>query len=145
MAQAILALITGTLFGFGLALSQMVNPEKVLAFLDLAGNWDPSLALVMGGAVAVTLVAFPFVTRRSRPLFSGSFQLPSLTAIDRRLVIGSALFGIGWGIGGYCPGPALAAFAVGSWEPFVFVPAMIAGSLTWRRIAQLQARRAAVA
>lgn len=111
----------GLLFGFGLWLSGMANPRKVLDFLDIAGNWDPSLLLVMGGAVAVTALAF-------RPLLKRK-PIDFKSQIDAPLVIGAALFGIGWGIGGYCPGPALTALSTLSAEVFIFVAAMVAGGL----------------
>lgn len=129
------ALAAGLLFGLGLAISQMVNPEKVLDFLDVAGNWDPSLALVMAGAVGVTMVAFRFVLKRKQPLFDGEFHLPSLTKLDRRLLVGAGVFGLGWGIGGYCPGPGIAALSSGSVEALVFVAGMAIGSLLYRRLA----------
>jgi len=119
----------GLLFGIGLWLSEMANPRKVLDFLDVTGDWDPSLALVMAGAVAVTLVAFRPVMKWPRPLLASSFALPTLKEIDAPLVAGAAVFGLGWGIGGYCPGPALTALANPSVEPFVFVAAMVAGGL----------------
>ena len=123
------ALGAGLLFGIGLWLSGMANPRKVLDFLDVSGNWDPSLLLVMGGAVAVTLAAFRPVAKWPRPLLAPQFVLPALKEIDAPLVIGAAVFGLGWGIGGYCPGPALTALANPSVEPFVFVAAMVAGGL----------------
>ena len=112
----------GALFGIGLWLSGMANPRKVLDFLDVAGNWDASLLLVMGGAVAVTLIFFRPIIRKREISFDK-------TAIDIPLVAGAAIFGIGWGIGGYCPGPALTALSNLSAEPFVFVAAMVAGGL----------------
>ena len=112
----------GFLFGIGLWLSGMANPRKVLDFLDVAGNWDPSLLLVMGGAVAVTAVFFRPLIRRKQITFDK-------TAVDAPLVIGAAIFGLGWGIGGYCPGPALTALSNLSVEPFVFVAAMIVGGI----------------
>jgi uncharacterized protein len=115
----------GLLFGIGLWLSGMANPRKVLDFLDVAGNWDPSLLLVMGGAVAVTAATFRPIIRRKELKFDK-------TALDAPLIIGAALFGIGWGIGGYCPGPALTALANLSTEVFVFVAAMVAGGLLAR-------------
>ena len=123
------ALGAGLLFGIGLWLSEMANPKKVLDFLDVTGNWDPSLALVMGGAVAVTLAAFRPVVKWPKPLLAPQFVLPTLSQVDARLVIGAAVFGLGWGIGGYCPGPALTALSNPSVEPFVFVAAMVAGGL----------------
>ena len=117
----------GLLFGIGLWLSGMANPRKVLDFLDITGTWDPSLLLVMGGAVAVTLLAFRPILKRKPIEFS--------KAIDAPLVAGAALFGLGWGIGGYCPGPALTALSSLSFEVFVFVAAMIAGGLFARMLA----------
>ncbi|UNK50897.1 YeeE/YedE family protein [Lysobacter sp. S4-A87] len=122
------AAIAGALFGLGLAVSGMTDPDKVLNFLDLAGHWDPSLALVMGGALAVALPSFALVRRRGRTLSGDPLPAPPAPTIDRRLLIGSALFGIGWGIAGYCPGPALANLAHGTLESVVFVMAMLAGS-----------------
>ena len=101
------ALAAGLLFGLGLAVAQMTNPLKVLAFLDIFGNWDPSLALVMGGAVAVTLVGFRLVLRQPAPLFDTKFHLPTRRDLDRNLLLGAALFGTGWGIAGFCPGPVV--------------------------------------
>ena len=128
------ALAAGLLFGLGLAISQMVNPRKVLDFLDVAGNWDPSLALVMGGAVGVATLAFRFVLKRKQPLFDGEFHLPRLTKVDHNLLVGSAIFGLGWGIGGYCPGPGIAALSAGSLEALVFVAGMVIGSVLYRRL-----------
>jgi uncharacterized membrane protein YedE/YeeE len=129
------ALAAGLLFGLGLAISQMVNPRKVLDFLDVAGNWDPSLALVMAGAVGVTMLAFRFVLKRKQPLFDGEFHLSRLTRVDRPLLVGSAIFGLGWGLGGYCPGPGIAALSTGSVEALVFVAGMALGSFLYRRLA----------
>ena len=129
------ALAAGLLFGVGLAISQMVNPRKVLDFLDVTGNWDPSLALVMAGAVGVAMLAFRFVLKRKQPLFDSEFHLPRLTKLDRRLLVGSGIFGLGWGIGGYCPGPGIAALSAGSLEALVFVAGMALGSLLYRRLA----------
>jgi len=134
-AQNASALAAGLLFGLGLAISQMVNPRKVLDFLDVTGNWDPSLALVMAGAVGVAMLAFRFVLKRRQPLFDGEFHLPRLTKLDRRLLVGSGVFGIGWGIGGYCPGPGIAALSAGSVEALVFVAGMALGSVLYRRFA----------
>lgn len=132
MRISIIAGLAGLLFGIGLAVSGMFDPAKVLGFLDIAaiaaGGWDPSLALVMAGALVVTLPAFALARRRQRPLAAPQFQTPSAGAIDRRLVLGAALFGIGWGLVGYCPGPALAALAFGATGTIVFVVAMIVGS-----------------
>jgi uncharacterized membrane protein YedE/YeeE len=129
MKRIAFALLAGLLFGFGLAVSQMTDPDKVLNFLDVAGRWDPSLALVMGGALAVSLPGFAWLRRRERASACGdALQLPNTTRIDARLIVGSALFGIGWGIAGYCPGPALANLAHGTLEAIAFIAAMLAGS-----------------
>lgn len=121
------ALLIGTLFGLGLSISEMINPARVIGFLDVAGRWDPTLMFVMGGALAVTLPAFAFILRRARPLLNGEFFLPTKLDIDRPLILGAALFGIGWGLGGFCPGPALAGLASGAPGVILFVLAMIAG------------------
>jgi uncharacterized membrane protein YedE/YeeE len=121
------ALASGLGFGAGLALSGMTDPQRVLGFLDVFGAFDPSLLFVLGGAVATTLVSFHFVLRQPRPLFDDRFRLSTLTAIDRPLLVGAALFGVGWGLAGYCPGPALAGLGVSSREALWFVPSMLAG------------------
>lgn len=121
------SLLAGLVFGIGLMVSGMANPAKVLGFLDLFGRWDPSLALVMGGAVAVSAVAFAIARRRSASLLGAALKLPTARQIDRRLVMGSVLFGIGWGIAGFCPGPALVALGMGEAKALVFVAAMLAG------------------
>lgn len=117
----------GLLFGIGLLLSGMANPEKVLGFLDLAGAWDPSLALVMGGAVAVGLVAFHIAGKRSLSILGNPMQVPSRRDIDKALVLGALGFGIGWGLAGFCPGPALVASGAGEPKAWVFAAAMVAG------------------
>lgn len=132
MIRFLTCLLAGALFGLGLAIAQMTNPLKVQNFLDVAGDWDPSLAFVMGAAVTITLLAFRLVLRRERPLLGGRFHLPVLTAVDRRLVTGAALFGIGWGLTGYCPGPALATLLSGNSEVLLFVPAMLLGGFLHR-------------
>jgi uncharacterized membrane protein YedE/YeeE len=121
------ALLAGFVFGIGLLLSGLANPAKVLAFLDLAGGWDPSLLFVMGGALLVTAPAFALAARRGRTLGGAPLQLPPKGRIDRRLVLGSLVFGIGWGLAGYCPGPALVSLAWGGVKPLLFVGAMVAG------------------
>lgn len=123
----LISLLAGLLFGFGLIMSGMGNPDKVLSFLDLAGNWDPSLALVMIGAIAVGLVAFRLARRQTRSLLGFPLQIPTKRTIDWRLLCGSALFGIGWGLAGLCPGPALVLVGAGVARAFVFVAAMLAG------------------
>lgn len=128
MRKILAALAAGLLFGAGLTLSRMVDPSKVLGFLDFAGDWDPSLAFVLAGAVGVSSLGFRFAGRvRSAPLFAEVFQSPTARGIDRRLVGGSALFGIGWGLVGLCPGPALAGLAVAPGEIAPFVVAMLVG------------------
>lgn len=127
MAAIVSALIIGALFGFGLAVSEMIDPARVIGFLDVAGRWDPTLLFVMGGALAVTLPAFPLILRRARPLFGDFFALPTNSRLDGSLIAGAMIFGIGWGIAGFCPGPALAALASGSPSVALFVVAMIAG------------------
>lgn len=121
------ALLSGLVFGTGIAVSGMMDPAKVLNFFDIAGNWDPSLAFVMLGALAVTFFGYRLVWRRSAPLFGGRFQVPNSTVIDARLIGGSALFGIGWGIAGFCPGAAIPALGTGRWEVALFLVAVIAG------------------
>ena len=135
MREKVLALIAGLLFGLGLGISQMIDRERVLGFLDVAGNWDPTLAFVMGGAVLVTLITFRFVLKRPHPIFGDKFYLPTRHDIDRNLLVGAGLFGIGWGIAGYCPGPAITATVLGIANPFIFLAAMIVGSLTYQAIA----------
>jgi uncharacterized membrane protein YedE/YeeE len=123
----LMALITGLVFGIGLIVAGMTNPAKVLGFLDLAGRWDPSLALVMAGAILVALPAFRVAARRRKSLLGEPMQLPTATRIDRRLVLGSLAFGAGWGLAGFCPGPALASLATGAVQPLIFCAAMLAG------------------
>ena len=125
--KLIFALIAGVIFGTGIAVSGMMDPAKVLNFFDIAGTWDPSLAFVMGGALVVTFIGYRLVWRRSAPLFGGRFQIPGSTAIDGRLIGGSALFGVGWGIAGFCPGAAIPALGTGRWEVALFLVAVIAG------------------
>jgi len=122
-----MAALSGLLFGLGLILSGMSDPAKVLGFLDLAGAWDPSLAFVMGGAVLVASLAFRFATRRTHAILGEPLRLPTARDIDLRLLAGAMAFGIGWGLAGYCPGPALASLAQGGAKPLVFVIAMLAG------------------
>ncbi|MAF03364.1 MULTISPECIES: YeeE/YedE family protein [Herbaspirillum] len=126
------ALAAGLLFGLGLIVSGMADPAKVLGFLDLAGQWDPSLALVMGGAIAIGLPAFTLARKRQRTLLGEPMQLPTARTIDRRLVLGSLLFGVGWGIAGICPGPALVLLGMASGKGLAFVLAMLAGMLLFR-------------
>jgi len=125
--RALSASLAGLLFGVGLALSQMVNPQKVLAFLDVSGNWDPSLALVMAGALAVAVTGFRWVLKQHKPVFASRFHLTAKNEPDRRLLVGAALFGVGWGLTGYCPGPAFAGIGLGNTEAIVMVLGIYAG------------------
>ena len=127
----ITSLLSGLVFGLGLIVCGMADPAKVLGFLDLAGAWDPSLLLVMGGAVAVSFFAFIFAKRRSVSFIGAEMQLPTARGIDARLMSGAALFGIGWGIAGFCPGPALVGLGMGLPKAMVFVLAMIAGMILY--------------
>ena len=129
MKVALSSLFAGLLFGFGLIVSGMANPEKVLGFLDLAGMWDPSLAFVMGGAILVGLFAFTIARKRTLSFLGLSMKLPTNRTIDRRLVIGSLMFGAGWGIAGFCPGPALVALGAGEVKAVVFVASMVTGMI----------------
>jgi len=139
----VLQFVVGLIFGFGLLLSGMSDPAKVLNFLDLGGialgTWDPSLAFVMAGAVAITFVGYRFVLARSRPLFAESFHLPTQRNPDLRIVTGAAIFGVGWGLAGFCPGPALTALGFGARGAFIFVAAMFAGMWTARLLARMPA------
>ncbi|MEG0937882.1 MAG: YeeE/YedE family protein [Comamonas sp.] len=127
MITNIAALLSGLIFGLGLILSGMGNPAKVQNFLDFFGQWDPSLALVMGGAIAVGLIAFSWAKRRKTALLGDAMQLPTSTVIDRQLLTGSALFGVGWGLAGFCPGPALMNLSTLTPQVWLFVAAMLAG------------------
>ena len=133
--KLIFALATGTVFGVGIALSGMMDPAKVLNFFDVAGSWDPSLAFVMAGAVVVTFIGYRVVWRRASPLFEDRFQVPTASVIDRQLVGGSALFGIGWGIAGFCPGAAIPALGTGRWEVALFLVAVGVGFYLRRLVA----------
>jgi uncharacterized membrane protein YedE/YeeE len=128
------AFASGLLFGLGLVISEMVNPAKVLAFLDVFGNWDPSLAFVMAGAIAVSALGTLIAQRRGTPVLAARLEIPTRRDLDPRLIGGAALFGIGWGLVGLCPGPALAALTFGPWQIFVFVAAMIAGMALFRLV-----------
>lgn len=127
MRNLIAALLTGIIFGAGLVLSDMTNPARVLAFLDLFGAWDPTLAYVMGGALIPSGIAYAVTRRMRRPLFHTAFHIPENRTVDRQLLVGGAIFGIGWGLVGYCPGPALAGLVLGAWQTWVFAGAMMAG------------------
>jgi len=127
IAPGLAWLASGVVFGAGLSLSGMISPRKVLAFLDVAGRWDPTLLLVMAAAVLTPMIAFRFVLRRDNPLLASKFHLPTRRDLDISLVGGAALFGVGWGVAGYCPGPAIAAFSVDLREPAIFGLAMVVG------------------
>jgi uncharacterized membrane protein YedE/YeeE len=126
------ALASGALFGIGLAMAGMTDARRVLGFLDVFGDFDPTLLVVLAGAVMTTVIAFRWVLRRGKPLLAQTFHLSNLRHIDRRLLGGAAIFGVGWGLAGYCPGPALAGLGVGSYEALWFVPAMLGGMLLHR-------------
>jgi uncharacterized membrane protein YedE/YeeE len=141
MRHSIAALVCGIVFGLGLAISEMINPARVIGFLDITGDWDFTLALVMGGALIVTVIGFPLITKRSHPIFAEKFHLPTRSDIDSSLLGGAALFGIGWGIAGLCPGPAIAGLASLNPSIFLFVGAMIVGQLIGGKIQPLLAAK----
>lgn len=134
MLPVITSLIIGLLFGFGLSLAEMTDPARVIGFLDIAGRWDPTLLAVMGGALALTLPLFPWIQRRRESLLGESLQFQTAKRIDTRLIAGAALFGVGWGLGGFCPGPALANLASATPGVILFVIAMAAGQWLARRV-----------
>ncbi|WP_262030155.1 DUF6691 family protein [Microvirga sp. Mcv34] len=134
MPLIVSAFVSGLLFGLGLIASQMVNPAKVLGFLDIFGIWDPSLALVMGGAVVVSGLGYLVAKRRGVPVLAPRLEIPTRRDLDPRLIGGAALFGIGWGLVGLCPGPALVGLTFGPWQVFVFVAAMIVGMAVFRLV-----------
>ncbi len=136
------AFASGLIFGIGLIIAGMANPAKVLGFLDLAGTWDPSLAFVMGGGIAVGVIAFVLAKRRSLSLLGLPMQMPSARHIDRRLIGGSALFGIGWGLAGICPGPGLVLLGAGASKGLLFVAAMLVGMAVFEVIERRKAHRA---
>lgn len=139
--QIFIALLVGLLFGIGLIVSGMTDPAKVTGFLDLAGSWDPSLAFVMGGAILVGVFAFGAARKRERSLLGAPMRLPTATSIDRRLVLGSLAFGAGWGLAGYCPGPALASLATGGIKPLIFTLAMLAGMALFEVLERVSSAR----
>lgn len=140
--RLLVSYLIGLVFGVGISISGMANPAKVLNFFDVAGAWDPSLAFVMGGALIVTLIGYRFVLKRPAPVLSASFQLPTLRSLDLPLIGGSAVFGIGWGIAGFCPGGALPALGTGRAEVIVFVVALIVGIFAAKIMQKALANRA---
>ena len=139
MIQNLIALMTGVLFGLGLAVAQMIDRARVLSFMDIAGKWDPTLLVVLGGATGVTLLTFRLILRWRRPVFARSFVVSNQRTVDRPLVIGAALFGMGWGISGYCPGPGLAALAIDWQNPALFIISVVGGVLlyqAWQAVGQ---------
>ena len=137
MKTILSALIAGAIFGIGLTLSGMVDPNKVIKFLDITGNWDPSLMFVLGGAVITTAIAYRFVFAQGKPVFEDRFHLPELLEIDSKLLVGAMLFGVGWGLIGYCPGPAVASIGFRPEEPLIAVISMLAGMLFYRTAVKL--------
>ncbi|WAI84437.1 MULTISPECIES: YeeE/YedE family protein [Achromobacter] len=137
---ALIAFVSGLVFGLGLIVSGMANPAKVLGFLDLAGQWDPSLAFVMGGAVLITAAGFAVLRRRRASLTGEPLRWPTATRIDLRLALGSLAFGAGWGLAGFCPGPALVAAAAGVPQALIFVAAMLAGMAIYAALEALRSR-----
>jgi uncharacterized membrane protein YedE/YeeE len=140
LEQWLIALVSGLLFGAGLVVGGMTDPRKVIGFLDIGGAWDPSLAFVMLGAVTVHFVAYRWVRGNAAPLFADEFAIPTLRHIDRKLVGGSALFGVGWGLAGYCPGPSIVSLGAGGRDAFVFVVAMFIGMFL---VSRYESRKAA--
>lgn len=140
MTYTLASFASGLIFGIGLLVSGMSNPEKVLGFLDIAGLWDPSLAFVMGGAIVVGLFAFAFARRRTLSFLGYHMKLPAGDRVDKRLVIGSLLFGAGWGLAGFCPGPGLVALGAGEAKAAVFVISMIAGMAVFELLEKARAR-----
>ena len=138
MKYSVTSLLAGLIFGLGLMVSGMANPEKVLGFLDIAGLWDPSLAFVMGGTIIVGLVAFAVARRRTLSFLGVTMKMPANNRIEPRLVIGSMMFGIGWGIAGFCPGPALVALGAGEIKAVVFVASMVAGMMAFEVIERIK-------
>ncbi|TCR76679.1 YeeE/YedE family protein [Rhizobium sp. BK376] len=134
ISQFVAALASGIVFGFGLSLSGMLNPARVQGFLDVFGVWDPSLAFVLGGAVVVAFLGIRVMKRMRHPVFDNTFHVPTNRRIDAPLVAGSALFGLGWGIGGFCPGPAVAALSVGIPQAILFVIAMLSGMILYDKV-----------
>ncbi len=141
--KLVYAVFTGLVFGIGISISGMIDPAKVLNFFDIAGTWDPSLAFVMGGALLVTFFGYRLAWQREAPLFGKRFEVPTSTVIDGKLVGGSALFGIGWGIAGFCPGAAIPALGTGRWEVALFLAAVVVGFFLRRLVAPVPESAAA--
>lgn len=135
--RPVFGFLSGLVFGIGLIISGMANPAKVLNFLDIFGAWDPSLAFVMGGASVTAFIGYRLVWQRERPVLMDGFDIPSANNIDKNLLLGAAIFGIGWGIGGFCPGPAWTALPIAATGTLIFVPAMLIGIFAGRRIKSL--------
>ena len=133
LPNLLVSLGSGLVFGFGLSLSGMLDPARIQGFLDIFGPWDPSLAFVLAGAVSIAFIGGRLARRRPRPAFESAFHLPTETRIDRPLILGSALFGVGWGLGGFCPGPGVASLSLGLWQTWLFVAAMVAGMIVHDR------------
>ena len=129
----IFSLVSGLLFGFGLAVSNMINPAKIVGFLDIIGNWDPSLAFVMGGAVFVTTITFRVILKRRTPMFANKFELPSKVDLDGKLIFGAAIFGIGWAVSGLCPGPAISSIIFLDENLLIFVCTLLLGSFIGKK------------
>ncbi len=144
MAKTVSAFAVGLLFGLGLLVSGMADPAKVLAFLDVTGRWDPSLALVMAGAVAVSAAGYQLARRRGRPILAPRLDVPARRELDARLIAGAAIFGLGWGLAGLCPGPALTILTVAPAEAATFVAAMVAGMLLFRLVPAARLKPTAV-
>jgi len=134
MKKNLSALIAGTIFGFGLIVSGMSNPDKVMNFLNLVGAWDASLLFVLGGAVITTFIGYRVVLKREQPILDKEFFVPVNSLVDKKLVLGAALFGAGWGMTGFCPGPALTGLAFGVFEPFLFIISMLFGYLVMHKL-----------
>lgn len=143
MQHRVTEFLVGLLFGVGLIVAGMTDPSKVLGFLDLAGNWDPSLAFVMGGGILVGLGAFATAKKRTTTFFGGAMHLPTSTDIDKRLIGGGLLFGAGWGLAGFCPGPAIVSLGAGQPKAAAFVAAMLVGMAVFETIERMQARKSA--
>jgi uncharacterized membrane protein YedE/YeeE len=141
LLEVSLAFVSGLLFAIGLAIAGMTQPAKVIGFLDVTGSWDPSLAFVMIGAIAVYFVANRLVQRRTAPLVGAAFHLPTRRDLEPRLVVGAGLFGIGWGLAGYCPGPGLSALGTGGFRALMFVASMAAGMLIFEAMQKVRTRR----